>query len=65
MNPYIFPTICSVCGGEGMLHASDVGADWLGEVRHNDPKVCAENLRRKRANLDKEKKELEQKKQAS
>ena len=50
MNPYIIPSRCSVCGEEGMLHASDLGTDWFNPVRHRDPEVCAENLARQRRN---------------
>lgn len=46
MNPYIIPSVCSVCGEEGFLHSNDVGMDWLVEVKHRDPEICAENLRR-------------------
>ena len=51
MNPYMIPTTCSVCGEKGMLHAQDIGKDWLVEVRHLDPQVCITNLKRKNLRL--------------
>lgn len=58
MNPYIIPTTCSVCGEEGMMHACDAGMDWIYGARHRDPAVCAENLRRQRERLNREKKDI-------
>ena len=43
---------CEVCGESGaLLPPSDWGTEWCAEVlfRHNDPQVCADNLRAKRA----------------
>lgn len=44
MNPYIYPAVCCICGGECMLHVRDIGTDWLTGVRHRDPAICAENV---------------------
>ena len=49
-------SVCSVCGESGMLHASNLGADWLGDVRHRDPAVCAENLRMEKQRVERDRK---------
>ncbi len=49
MNPYIYPVVCSVCGGPGVGHASYIGADWLGaNFVHRDPVVCRDYLAKKK-----------------
>jgi hypothetical protein len=58
MNPYILPVKCSVCGGDGMLHARDMGNMYLGGIRHSDPQVCADYLAAEKRKLEKMKKEL-------
>ena len=52
MNPYRIPVTCSVCGEEGMMHAGYAGQNWLHEMRHSDPEVCADNLLRRRRELE-------------
>lgn len=54
MNPYQFPVTCDVCGGEGVGTIQTAGAAWLADsqIRHRDPRVCAENLRQQRKELE-------------
>lgn len=47
-NPYIFPSSCAVCGGDGM---ATIYSAWGG--RHVDPRVCASVLDRRRRELEK------------
>ncbi len=59
MNPYRFPLTCDICGGEGMTTPNGVVAAYMGdEIRHSDPAICADNLARKKKELDKREKEL-------
>lgn len=41
--------ICDVCGCEGAATPKTAAANWIvgGFVSHEDPRVCAENLKRK------------------
>lgn len=56
------PVICDVCGGKGMATVRDAADLWRGAtVRHTDPSICADNLRRERDRLEKLKKEIETK----
>lgn len=52
MNCFPFDVECDVCGGPGVASSRVAAAQWLGEIRHSDPAVCAEYLRRKRLELD-------------
>jgi hypothetical protein len=62
MNPFIMDVRCDVCGGEGAATLYDSASQWMGDtLRHSDPRICAMNLRRKKAELDRREKELETK----
>lgn len=53
MNPYQFEVKCDVCGKGGMTTLRAASNRWLGgKLRHSDPEVCAENLRRERERLE-------------
>ena len=53
MNPFIMDVCCDVCGGPGVATVSAAGDQWLGyEIRHTDPAVCAEYLKRRKEELD-------------
>lgn len=60
MKIHITTTICDVCGCEGAATYKTAALSWVkgSFVRHTNPSVCAENLRRKKAGLDKREKEL-------
>lgn len=47
MRIHQFPVSCTVCGGEGVGTIQTAGAAWdpRNEIRHQDPRVCADNLR--------------------
>lgn len=54
MNPYTVRVICDVCGEKGIARPRDAANEWLGAtLRHHDPEVCAENLKRLRLTLEK------------
>ena len=56
MNPYVMPCVCDVCGEKGVCRPRDSGAQWMGgSLRHTDPAVCAENLRWRREQEEREK----------
>ena len=59
MNPYVMEVCCDICGEKGMATINSAADQWLGvKLRHTDPRICAENLRRKKEELDRrEKKE--------
>lgn len=63
MNPYQFEVTCDVCGEGGMGTSRCAAASWLEgcSVRHQDPGVCADNLARKKAALDRREAELTKK----
>lgn len=61
MNPYTFPTTCSVCGGPGVMHMGEIGMDWLQAYSHRDPEVCASYLRQEQRKIETLKKEQETK----
>lgn len=65
MNPYVCEVTCEVCGDGGMATPRVAAAEWFGGVRHADPAVCADNLRRKARKLEEREKALEQKEQES
>lgn len=44
---------CDVCGGKGVAAPRDAASRWLGgKLRHTDPQVCADNLRKERKRLE-------------
>lgn len=49
MNPFIYPVVCDVCGGEGVGSAKTAAAMWSHGhiVTHDNPAVCIENLQHK------------------
>ena len=54
MKTEVFPCTCSICGGDGVGNSKTVAASWYGgNVRHTNPQVCADNLRRKAEELKK------------
>ncbi len=54
MNPYIVEACCDICGGPGVSTMCTAADRWLGsEIRHTDPAVCAEYLKRRKRELDK------------
>lgn len=61
MKTYTMTLHCDICGCEGEGSLNTVAAAWdsTNTIRHKDPTVCAENLKRKKLELDKKKKELE------
>lgn len=54
MNIYQFPTTCDVCGGNGKGTIRTATASWdpYNEVRHKNPRVCADNLAQRASELD-------------
>jgi len=49
MKLYTHECVCDVCGEPGLCRPRDAGTQWLGgTLRHSDPQVCADNLRRQR-----------------
>ena len=66
-DPYAYPVTCDVCGGGGMgtLKTSAAGWDPTRRIRHIDPTICAENLRRQRLALERDRAEVEQRQQPS
>lgn len=61
MNPYQFEVTCDVCGEPGMGTHRTMAAEWITGVRHSDPGVCASNLTRRKANLDRREAALKEK----
>ena len=54
MNPYPFELTCSICGGKGVSNGTTVSAAYMGnEVRHSNKKICENNLKRKKQELEK------------
>jgi hypothetical protein len=57
MKPFTMPVCCEVCGGEGLGTIETAGAAWhtgrhrYSEVRHRDPRVCADVLARRAREL--------------
>lgn len=51
MNPYKFPVICAICGGEGLGTIDTAVHSWIGDSVHKNPNVCRENLARKAKEL--------------
>lgn len=43
-------SVCAICGEVGFMPIKEAHKEWISgiNVRHNDPKICAEVLRRKR-----------------
>jgi hypothetical protein len=59
MNPYQDRVTCSVCGGPGVALAGEGVRAWFGgEFHHQDPRVCASNLKRQRRELEKERAQI-------
>lgn len=54
MNAFPYDVECDVCGGPGVASSRTAAAQWFGEIRHTDPAVCAEYLRRLRLKLEQE-----------
>lgn len=53
MNPYQYTVVCDVCGEPGVAHVKHAGAEYTGGFfSHTDPRVCADNLKRKARNED-------------
>jgi hypothetical protein len=54
MNLYRFKVHCNVCGGEGAASAETSAASWYegSFIAHDDPRVCAENLARRKRELE-------------
>lgn len=49
------PITCEVCGEEGHALTGTGYKAWLGgKFYHKDPRVCADNLRRQREKLERE-----------
>ncbi len=45
MNPYQYECTCALCGGKGVAHVRDAGADWLGgRFVHGNPEVCLNRI---------------------
>jgi hypothetical protein len=56
---YVEPVACSVCGEKGLARAGEGHKIWFGGTfRHTDPEVCADNLRRQRRELEREREAL-------
>lgn len=54
-DPHIIKTTCAICGGTGRSTIADAGGIWLGrDVVHVDPEVCRDELRRQKAELDRQ-----------
>ena len=49
MNIHFMKATCDVCGCEGGATPDTAAANWMRDsfVSHQDPRVCAENLKRK------------------
>lgn len=58
-DAHCIPVTCTVCGEPGVGTIETSGASWIkgNVIEHRDPKVCANNLKRK---LDKANKSLEE-----
>jgi hypothetical protein len=52
MRVHIWPTACSVCGGEGMTTSAGNDAQWRGATMvHSDPEICRMNVERERREM--------------
>lgn len=59
MRIYVEECVCDVCGGPGMGRPGTLASQWLGgSVRHTNPEVCADRLKRRARELDQRGKEL-------
>lgn len=49
MKIYTMTAVCHVCGGEGACTPKTARENWLvgSFISHDDPRVCANNLKRK------------------
>ena len=67
MNPYVFEVYCDVCGGPGVATPRTAAAQWIvgNVIRHTDPRVCADYLKKKKRELDKRETELKKQEQES
>ena len=63
MNPYFMTATCDVCGCEGAATPKTSAANWIvgNFVSHTDPRVCADNLKRKKRELDERERALAKK----
>lgn len=54
MKIFTMPATCDVCGGDGVATPKVAAEQWKvgSEIRHQDPSICAENLRKKKQELD-------------
>ena len=54
MNPYQFKVTCDVCGGEGVgtIRTSAAAWDARSTIAHTDPRVCRDELARRRREID-------------
>lgn len=54
MKIYTMTATCDVCGGEGAATPKTAAANWMvgSFTSHSDPRVCADNLKRKKRELD-------------
>ena len=54
MKPYIHKTTCEICGGDGMLHAFDIGKlfDSRYIIAHDDEEICRETIERRKREKD-------------
>ena len=60
MKVYGYKVKCGLCGGNGNARWSDAGKDWTGdEFFHKDPRVCAQNLKERRLELERRENALE------
>jgi len=60
LDPYQFPVTCAVCGEEGVATIDGAASRWSGgTLRHTDPQVCANNLARRKCELDAREKTLD------
>lgn len=56
MRIYTETATCSVCGEDGAATIRTASAEWLGAfISHKDPRVCADNLARKKREEEKRK----------
>lgn len=49
MKTHVTTAICNVCGCEGAATPKTAAMQWIkgSFISHEDPRVCADNLRRK------------------
>lgn len=52
MKIFTEPCVCGVCGGPGVARPDHLGYNWLGMLRHTDPKVCAQYLQERANKLE-------------